>query len=364
MTTPEMKTLYDSLLSGHVGIVGATGSGKTFCAKGIAEYLLENHSRVCVIDPTSAWFGIKVRPDKVTPAFPLVIFGGEHADVPIRPGQGDEIAGIVGTTDISSIIDTVQMTVDDRTRFLTDFADALFRLNKGTLHLFIDEADVVMPQRGGNGDKRAGRMLMAANNLMARGRSRGLQITIISQRPAKLHKDSLSQVDTLIAMKLKAPQDRNAIKGWAMDSISKEVMDKLMEKLPSLPKGTGWVLDTEGQMTERQFPMISTFDSSNTPKESSIGVEAAMNVAQIKKRLGIIPVKNDDKPLPSEPVHSTSMKNDDKKFDDTISVSQIMERIEALAVESYEQLRDKKKRIPKPREVRRIILKAAVKGSK
>ena len=41
-------------LSQHLAIVGKTGTGKTYMAKGLVEWLLDLERRVCVIDPTGA----------------------------------------------------------------------------------------------------------------------------------------------------------------------------------------------------------------------------------------------------------------------------------------------------------------------
>lgn len=109
---------------------------------------------------------------------------------------GEALAEIIGTSSTPAILDTSLMKVSARTRFFADFADALVRRNKGPLQLIIDEAHLFAPQ-GKVNDPQSGAMLHAANNLVSLGRSRGLRIILITQRPAKLHKDSLTQVETL-----------------------------------------------------------------------------------------------------------------------------------------------------------------------
>jgi DNA helicase HerA-like ATPase len=94
----------------------------------------------------------------------------------------------------------------------------LHRVNSKPLHIIIDEAHLFAPQ-GRVPDPQSGRMVHAANNLVSGGRVKGLRIMLISQRPAKLHKDSLTQVETLIAMRLIAPQDRAAVE----DSVARGV---------------------------------------------------------------------------------------------------------------------------------------------
>ncbi|MER9961690.1 hypothetical protein NKJ72_12095 [Mesorhizobium sp. M0045] len=153
------------------------------------------------------------------------------------------------------------MTVGARTRFFTAFGEALLRSNSGTLHLIIDEAHLFAPQ-GRVNDPQSGAMLHAANNLVSLGRGIGLRIILISQRPAKLHKDSLTQVETLIAMRLIAPQDRKAIEEWVGEWADAGKGKEITASLPSLPTGEAWVWSPEIDFLKRvKFPLAATFDS-------------------------------------------------------------------------------------------------------
>src|SRR5690242_9599524 len=75
-------------LSHHIAILGKTGSGKTTTAKGFAEDLLDAGKRVCAICPTGVWWGLRLLADGKTPGYPVVIFGGQHADVPLGENSG------------------------------------------------------------------------------------------------------------------------------------------------------------------------------------------------------------------------------------------------------------------------------------
>jgi hypothetical protein len=162
-----------------------------------------------------------VQRDRQERGFPVVIFGGANADLPLGAAHGEALAEIIGTSSTPAIIDTSLMRVGERTRFFADFADAMVRKNKGPLHLVIDEAHLFAPQ-GKVNDPQSGAMLHAANNLVSLGRSRGLRIILITQRPAKLHKDSLTQVETLVALRLIAPQDRKAVEEWIKDNADEK----------------------------------------------------------------------------------------------------------------------------------------------
>jgi len=258
----------EKILDNHIGILGKTGSGKTFASKVIAEYLLQKKSRVCIIDPTSAWWGLRSNAAGTGPGFPVIVFGGEHADVPITDHHGETLGEIIGTSNLPCVIDTQAMTVGERTRFFGAFAESLFRKNKGPLHLIIDESHVFMPETGrGIRDPEAAKMVHAGNNLVSLGRSRGLRIILISQRPAKLHKDSLTQCEGLIVMRLIAPQDRKAVAEWVSTTAAKtDRTSQVLDSLPELPTGEGWVWSPQINFLERiKFPMITTYDTSRAP---------------------------------------------------------------------------------------------------
>ena len=63
-------------LEQHIAILGKTGSGKTYAAKGIVEGILSDGGRVCIIDPTGAWHGLRSSATGKSAGFPVVIFGG------------------------------------------------------------------------------------------------------------------------------------------------------------------------------------------------------------------------------------------------------------------------------------------------
>lgn len=254
-------TLYpEEALESHIGVLGKTGSGKSNSIKVIVERLMKLGDRVCIIDPTGTWWGLRLMPDG-SPGFQPTIFGGEHADIPITDAHGAVVAEAIATSSDSAIIDTRLMSTGARTRFFAAFAETLLRTNRGPLHLVIDEAHLFAPQGKVNSPD-AGRMLAEANELVSRGRSAGLRVILISQRPAKLHKDSLSQVETLIAMRLVAPQDRAAVQDWVGEWADPAKGKEIIASLPSLPVGDAWVwAPTQDFLQRVHFPLAVTFDS-------------------------------------------------------------------------------------------------------
>lgn len=268
---------WDAITAKHAAILGKTGSGKTYAAKGIVEWLLRHDRQVCIIDPTSAWWGLRLAADGKGKGHDVIIIGGDHGDIPLSERSGSAVARLVTEQGASVVIDTGGMTVGEYTRWFIDFAGTLYTTIRGPLHLVIDEAHYFMPQ-GKVPDPMTGKMLHAGNRLISGGRSRGIRAIMITQRPAKFHKDSLTCADTLIAMQLIAPQDRQAVKDWIDGCGNPDDGRTVLDSLASL-RHEGWVWYPEGNIIERhKFPSIKTYDSSAAP---SHGASRAVKLGDI-----------------------------------------------------------------------------------
>lgn len=271
--------LPEAAFNQHIALLGKTGSGKTYAAKGIIEGLLTAKRQVCILDPTGAWYGLRLGADGKSRGFDVVLLGGKHADIPLAERSGAAVARLVTEQGASVVIDTSGMHVGEYTRWFTDFAGTLYTTIRDPLHLVIDEAHYFMPQ-GSVPNPQAAQMLHAGNRLMSGGRSKGVRGMLITQRPAKLHKDSLSCADTLIAMRVIAPQDRAAIKDWIDGAGDPKQGKAILDSLAGLSRGEGWVWYPEGDHLERvKFPKIRTYDSSATPTH---GASAGPKVTEIR----------------------------------------------------------------------------------
>lgn len=291
-------------LENHIAILGKTGSGKSNAAKVIAERLLHAGKRVCAIDPTGTWWGLRLSEDGKHPSpWPVVIFGGEHADLPISAEHGAAIAETIGSSSTSAIIDTRQMSVGARTQFFTAFAETLIARNQGELALIIDEAHLFAPQTRVN-DPKSSALVHATNNLVSLGRGVGLRIMLLSQRPAKLHKDSLTQVETLVAMRLIHNLDVDAVKTWIGEWADPAKGKEITSALPSLPKGDAFVWAPELDYLKRDhFPLVATFDTGKPLAGKKAPTLKAIDLEKIKERLTTVAkeaLANDPKVLRAE----------------------------------------------------------------
>jgi hypothetical protein len=278
------------LLTQHIAIVGKTGSGKTYTAKGFVEQLLTDKRRVCILDPTGVWYGLRSSADGKKPGFPVAVFGGAHADVAIAEHSGAALAKIVAEKNLPAIIDLAEMLIGQRHRFVTEFAEALYRDNRAPLHLVIDEADEFAPQ---NPLPETKRMLHHVDRIVRRGRVRGFRVMLITQRPAVLHKNVLTQTNALVAMRLTAPQDRKAIQAWVEGQADAGEAREVLASLARLQRGEGWVWAPElGLLTRTTFPKITTFDSGRTPDDDEVVVEpnklATVDLAEVRASMQVV----------------------------------------------------------------------------
>jgi hypothetical protein len=252
-------------LDDRIAIVGTAGSGKTYAAKGFVERLLETGARIAIVDPLGVWWGLRAGADGSAPGFPVIVFGGQHADVPIAAETGGALGRLIAGRALACVVDLSELgSSTARRRFMAAFAEALYEANKEPLHLVLDEADLWAPQRPIKGWEG---LLGHIEEIVRRGRVRGFIPWLITQRPAVVHKDVLSQADILIAMKLTASQDRDAIGAWIEGQADRQEGKRILGDLPRLQQGEGYLWAPGRGILERAaFPAIGTFDSSRTPK--------------------------------------------------------------------------------------------------
>lgn len=253
-----------AMLDDRIAIVGRAGYGKTNAAKVGVESLLKKRRRVCILDPTDAWYGLRVGKNGRDAAFPVVIFGGQKADLPINEHAGATLGEAVAKSHESCIVSIADFIGEGaRRRFASDFLGALYHHNKAPLHLIVDEADLFAPQKPMTpGDNI---LLARMSQIVRRGRLKGFFPWLITQRPAVLNKDVLSQADVLCAFNLTSSQDRRAIGAWIEGQADKAEEKSLLAMLPKLPRGEAMLwAPGRGILERRSFPLSETFDSGRT----------------------------------------------------------------------------------------------------
>lgn len=283
------KAITDAALDDRLAFVGTSGSGKTYAAGTLVERLLAIGARVVISDPLDVWWGLRLKADGVRPAFRLVIFGGAHGDLPLSEHAGGLIGETVATTAESCIVSLGGMqTKSAERRFMLAFLETMHRRATGEpFHLIFDEADLWAPQKSSEPQLQS---LM--EQIVRRGRVKGFIPWLITQRPAVLSKDILSQADGLIAMKLTSSQDRDALGAWIEGQADKADEKKMLARLPTMQRGHGIVwIPGRGILTDAAFPTKVTFDSSSTPKRGETKRNAILkpiDLGKLKDRIAAI----------------------------------------------------------------------------
>jgi hypothetical protein len=251
-------------------VLAKRGMGKTYTAAVMAEEMLKVGAQCVIADPVGVWWGLRVAADGKSPGLPIIVMGGEHGDIPLDETTGAIVAEFVVDTGSSVVLDLGLLRKGAMIRFMTDFAEKLYHAKapeakRSPLHLFLDEADAFAPQKP---QPDQARLLGAMQDLVRRGRARGVGITMITQRSAVLNKDVLTQAEVLVPLRTISPQDRKAIEEWIDIHADKSEANTVLDSLPSLPKGTAWFW-SPGWLNICQKVNVrkrETFDSSATPE--------------------------------------------------------------------------------------------------
>lgn len=278
-------TLPIELVTSTQAILARKRSGKSYTASVQAEELLRHKQQIAAIDPTGAWWGLRSLATGEGPGFPVVVFGGDHADVPLEPHAGRMLARALVEHGFSAIFDVGLMLTDDQIRFTSDFASELLRINRTALHLYIDEADTFAPQMV---ESKAQKLCLGTvSRLVKQGGIRGVGVTMISQRPADINKKVLSQVDILTVLRMSHPLDIAAATDWIKSEVSPEFAREVGDALPSLPVGTAFICSASLGIGQRiEIRSRSTFNSGATPAPGERKAEPKVLATVDIERLG------------------------------------------------------------------------------
>ncbi|MBW3015013.1 DUF87 domain-containing protein [Candidatus Woesearchaeota archaeon] len=136
--------------------------------------------------------------------------------------------------------------------------------------LIIDEAHEFLPKEG---------KTLASDPLITilrEGREPGISLILASQQPGKIHTDVMTQSDVLIAHRITAKIDIDAL-GMLMQSYFRAGLDEELNMLPRV-KGAALIID---DMNERMYPVRIR------PRMTWHGGEAPTALKEVKKKFGL-----------------------------------------------------------------------------
>lgn len=248
-------------------VYGTRGSGKSTFGRKIAEEVANFGQRFCAIDPTGAFWGLKSSESGTDYGLPVVIFGGDHADVPLEPGAGSELADIVAEIDQSVILDLELLSKGRQIVFIGAFLERLYHINREPLLLLMDEAQRYAPQKPMSPD--ATKTLGAAEDIVKLGRKHGLGSVVFTQRGSGLNKEVSELGDVLIAFRTPGVLDQKRVKEWLDANATEEQAKQVLGSISGLPTGTAIFASNHPDL--KLFATVAierprTFDSSSTPQ--------------------------------------------------------------------------------------------------
>ncbi|MWV39232.1 DUF87 domain-containing protein [Natrialba sp. INN-245] len=240
------------LLTGRGFVTGKSGSGKSNTASVIAEELLDAGFPLLIVDTDGEYYGLKEEYEM------LHAGADEECDIQIGPEHAEQMATLALEENVPVILD-VSGYLDEEVadELIKEIARQLFvkekKLKKPFL-LVVEEVHEYIPEGGGVGE--TGKLLIKIGK---RGRKHGLGILGISQRPADVKKDFITQANWLVWHRLTWENDTKVV-GRIIDTEYAELVSDLGDGQAFVQ--TDW---TEADVRKVQFRRKRTFDAGATP---------------------------------------------------------------------------------------------------
>ncbi|MDH5795717.1 MAG: DUF87 domain-containing protein, partial [Candidatus Bathyarchaeota archaeon] len=203
-------------------ILATRGAGKSYLAALQAEQLIEVGYPVLILDVVGEYWSLKAE-------YPVVVFGGTHADVPSDPHIGAEIARTVLDKRLQTVVDLTGMRRADQPFFIADLCKELYEYGlkvKRPIWLLIEEAQNFIPQIGNPACKRP------ILDIVEMGRHAGIGYCLVSHRSATIDKTALGLCDIVIFKRLTLPHDLTVVRDF-FKGKDPEFVD-IVKELPGL----------------------------------------------------------------------------------------------------------------------------------
>ena len=239
------------LLTGRGFVTGKSGSGKSNTASVVAERLLDDGFPLLIVDVEGEYYGLKEE-------YELLHAGADdECDIQVAPEHAEKLASLALEQNVPIILDVsgyLDEAVADDLVFET--ARHLFAKEKKLKQpflLLVEEVHEYIPEGGGTSE--AGRMLVKIGK---RGRKHGLGLLGISQRPANVKKDYITQCDWLCWHRLTWDNDTQVVR---------RIIDREhAEAVEDLNDGEAFLMTDWSESIRRvQFHRKRTFDAGATP---------------------------------------------------------------------------------------------------
>ncbi len=241
----------ERVLTGRGFITGKSGSGKSNTASVVLEELLDAGASMLIIDPDGEYYGLKEDYDL------LHVGAGDQCDYQVMPRHAGTIADIALEEGVPVILDVSEyLDQDESTTLIQRTIRELFIAEKDRRKPFllvVEELHEFLPEGRGSNDTSEELVRVAK-----RGRKRGLGIMGLSQRPASVSKDFITQCNWLVWHRLTWENDT--------DLVSRLMGSDAGDVVTQLDDGEGLVMaDWLDDRRNVQFRRKDTYDAGSTP---------------------------------------------------------------------------------------------------
>jgi hypothetical protein len=239
------------ILTGRGFVTGKSGSGKSNTASVIAEKLLDSGFGMLIVDIDGEYYGLKEEYEI------LHVGADEECDIQVTVDHAEKIASLALEQNVPIILDVSSfLDEDEAEELLTEVSKQLFAKEKKLKQPFlmlVEEVHEWIPEKGSMGE--CGRMLIKVGK---RGRKHGLGMVGISQRPADVKKDFITQCDWLVWHRLTWNNDTKV--------VSRIIDGEYADAVEDLDDGEAFLMNDWSETVRRvQFHRKQTFDAGATP---------------------------------------------------------------------------------------------------
>ncbi len=290
--------LPNDIASRRSAIFGISGSGKSNTATVCIEGLVANGEQVVLVDPKGEGWGLKSSADGKSAGLDVIVFGEPRGDIEaLDETHAERLADFVVESGRSIVLSMLGFDSDQsERRFVTRFFQRLYRRKSRQARptrtlVVLEEAHLFVPESSGAGYKGdVAQMVGAIQRIARQGRSVGLGLMIVDQRPQDVSKKIISQTEILICHQLVHKLDRDALRHWVSgydrDGQGKEFMDSLA----GLDQGVAWAWSPGWLKVfeQVQINLRTTFDSGATPDGKGTAAPTArskINLDELRDQL-------------------------------------------------------------------------------
>jgi hypothetical protein len=248
------------VMTGRGFVTGKSGSGKSNTASVVAEALLEHGLPMLIVDTDGEYYGLKGR-------YELLHVGADNdCDAVVGVEHAEKLAELALVQNVPVILDVSGYLEEDlRIELVRRVIERLFGLGKQARKpflVFVEEIHEFLPQSG-----KVEGLSDTLITVAKRGRKRGIGICGMSQRPAAVDKDFITQCDWVVWHRLTWDNDKRVASQMLGSDIAADIDD--------LDTGEALLMtDWDDRINRVRFRRKRTFDAGATPDLEDIDTDS------------------------------------------------------------------------------------------